>query len=198
MADLYKYTFFVFLMIVSLACSLITIPAAPTTNIQASPTLESTATQASAATGSASIAPAPTETIPPTDTPDPALSSIPLPFMNMMGIGQFFNPVGQPVQTWHDGNIMPQVTSGQDFKSGAVYSFRATATISQGVSFYETKMPKLGYLLYGGPGTGSAGTGSNAMHNSFLDWYKGSQVFLIYITSYDSNPNQVIVVLSTQ
>lgn len=199
MTYLRKYTFFVFLLTGSLACSLITAPALPTANVQASPTIFSTDTPIFTATVEASDTPAPTEAVSPTDTPDLGMPSLPLAFLNMMSVSQYFNPVGQPVQTWQDIPIMPQATAGQEFKTGMVYSFKATATISEGVNFYMPKMSALGFTLNaGGAATGSAGTGSNAMHNSALNYYKGSQVLLIYITSFDSNLNQIIVVISTQ
>jgi hypothetical protein len=118
--------------------------------------------------------------------------------MNLMGISQYFNPVGQPVQTWNGIPIMPRATAGQEFKPGAVYSFKATATIPQGVSFYKAKISALGYSLNGEPATGSAGTGSNALHNSVLNTYKGSQILLIYIASYDNDTGHITVVISTQ
>jgi hypothetical protein len=115
-----------------------------------------------------------------------------------MGISQYFKPVGGPVQSWNGIPIMPQATAGQEFKPGAVYSFKAPATISQGVSFYKAKISALGFKFNGDTITGSAGTGSNALHNSVLNTYKGAQILLIYIAAYDSDTGHIIVVISTQ
>ncbi len=199
MERLRKYTFFVLLLTGSLACSLISAPAGPTATIQPSPTIFSTDTPALTATAEASDTPAPTELISSTDTSIPGMPSLPLAMLNMMNVAQYFNPVGQPVQTWHDVPIMPQATAGQEYKSGGVYSFKATATISQGVNFYMPKMTAMGFMLNGaGPATGSAGTGSDATHGSTLFYFKGSQIFLIDITSFDTDPGHIIVVMSTQ
>jgi hypothetical protein len=122
----------------------------------------------------------------------------PLPFVNLGGVSQFFNPVGQPVQNWNGIPIMPQATAGQEFKTGQVYSFKATANISQAVSFYEAQMPPLGFSTLTGPATGTAGTGSNAIHNSVLEFMKGTKLVLLYIASFDSDPTHVSVVISTQ
>ena len=197
MTSLRKIAVLMVLCISGLACSLMTAPASPTASPEASPTASYADTPTAAA--EASDTPAPAETISPTDTPNPLSLSMPMPFMNLNGVSQYFNPAGQPAQTWNDIPIMPEATAGQEFKTGAVYSFKATASIAQAVSFYSAKIPQMGFSSFmAGPGTGSAGTGSNAMHNSFLYYIKGSQVLLFYITSFDTNPGQVIVVISTQ
>ena len=124
---------------------------------------------------------------------------MPQPFANLANISQYFNPVGQPVPNWNGIPIMPEATAGQEFKPGQLYSFKATATIAQAVSFYQAKLPALGYTSFmPGPATGSAGTGPNAIHNSFLYMLKGTNILLIYIASYDSDPSHVSVVISTQ
>ena len=200
MTPLRKVALLVVLVIGSLACSLLTAPATPTVSVQASPTTGPSDTPAPTATLEASntATSAPTDTAAPSDTPNPASQSLPIPFVNLMGVSQYFNPVGQPAQAWNGIPIMPQATAGQEFKPGAVYSFKAAATIAQGVSFYKGKLASLGYSLNGEPGSGSSGTGANAIHNSFLDGFKGSQILLIYIASYDSDPGTIIVVFSTQ
>jgi hypothetical protein len=199
MSQLRKVTFLGFLLTGALACSLTAGPASPTARLQVSTTTTSASdTPVVTATAQASATPALTEPASPSETPNAQSPSLPLPFANLSGISQYYNPVGQPVQTWNGIPIMPQATAGQEFKPGAVYSFKATAVISQAVSFYQGKMPALGYAINGGPGTGSAGTGSNALHNSFLYYFKGSQIILMYILSYDNNPGHIIVVISTQ
>ena len=198
MAHLRKVALLVVLLIGTLACSLTAAPASPTASLHASPTARSSDTPAFTATVQASNTPAPTGTAQPSETPNPLSLLVPPPFMNLMGISKYFNPVGQPVQTWNGNTIMPQATAGQEFIPGAVYSFKATAAISQGVSFYKAKISALGFSLNGEPMTGSAGTGGNALHNSVLNCYKGSQILLIYIASYDNDTGHIFVVISTQ
>ena len=199
MAPLRKFVALSVLLIFTLACGLIAAPATPTASPQASPTPASSDTPAFTPTIPATDTPASTDTPSPSDTPNPLSQLMPAPFTNLMGgISQFFNPVGQPVQTWNGIPIMPQAAAGQEFKPGEIYSFKAAATVAQGESFYQAKISALGFSLNGGPATGSAGTGSNAQHNSFLYFYKGSRILLISITSFDSDPNTIIVVISTQ
>ena len=197
MAPLRKYLFLAFLLIGALACSLTTPPALPTAIPQPFPTNASTEAPAAATSAEASATPAPNETAASSDTPNPLSQLMPMPFTNMMNASQYLNPVGPPAKSWNGIPIMPEAIAGQEFKPGAVYSFKATATIPQAVSFYKTQMAPLGFSLNGGPGTGSAGTGANAVHNSFMNYYKGSQLLLIYFTSYDNDASHVIVVLST-
>lgn len=198
MSHLRKVAVLVVLSIGALACSLTAAPAAPTAEVQASPTSLPSDTPAPSAAAQASDTPAPADTAAASDTPNPLSQFMPAPFMNMMNASQYLNPVGQPVQAWDDIPVMPQAIAGQEFVPGAVYSFKAAGDISKALAFYQSKMPALGFSLNGGPGTGSAGTGSNALHNSFLDFYKGSQILLVYVVSYDADPGHVIVVLSTQ
>ena len=199
MTSLRKYAILIILLTGVLACSLVAAPATPTVAVPASPTMGPTEPPASTATIAASDTPAATEAASPSDTPDAQSGSLPVPFSNLMNVSQYFNPVGQPVQDWNGVPIMPQATAGQEFKPGAVYSFKATATIEQAASFYQEKMPALGYTSFmAGPATGSSGTGGNAMHNSFLYFTKSSQILLLYIASYDTDSGHVSVVISTQ
>jgi hypothetical protein len=178
-----------------LACSLVSASATPTATVEVLPTIAATDT----VTVQASDTPAPTTTASPSKTPDALSQSMPMPFTNMMGVSQYFNPVGQPVAAWNGIPIMPQATAGQEFIPGQVYGFKASSTIAQAVSFYEAKIPALGFTLNGaGPGSGSSGTGSNKQHNGSFEFYKGTQILLIYIDSYDSDPNTIFVVISTQ
>jgi alpha-galactosidase len=199
MAPLRTYALLVFLLTGMLACSLTSVPATPTATVPASPTTQPTDTPAPTATEAATATPAPTETAAPSETPDALFQSLPQAFLNLQaGVTQYFNPVGQPAQTWNGIPIMPQASAGQEFQPGAVYSFKAAATIAQGVSFYKSKMTALGYSLNGEPSSGSGGSGANAEHDSFIYLYKGSQVTLIYVASYDSDPGTIMVVISTQ
>ncbi len=197
MSPIRRYVLLAFVLIAGFACSLISKPASPTATVNIPSPVPPSITPA-IITGQASDTPAASAGPVPSDTPNPMSELLPAPFMNLQGgAALYLNPVGQPAQTWNGLPIMPEATAGQEYQSGAVYSFKASATIAQAVSFYSSKMPGLGFTAYSAPGTGSSGTGSNAMHNSFLYYYKGTQIILIYITSYDSDPGTVIVVIST-
>jgi hypothetical protein len=108
----------------------------------------------------------------------------------LMNVAQYFNPVGTPVQNWHNIPIMSQATAGQEFKTN-VYSYKATATLAQASQFYESKAASLGLMNL--PGTGYSGTGTNASHN--VDFT--SRNVSIVLTSFDNDTGHVIVVLST-
>lgn len=198
MDSLRRVALLIGLFAATLACSLGTSPAPPTpTAIPALPTVAPTDTPAAQPTAAATDTPAPTETVAPADTQ--AAGSGSLPFSNLANIAQHFNPVGQPVQDWNGIPIMPAAIAGQEYQGGQVYSFKASATIAQAVSFYEAKLPALGYQSFmAGPATGSAGTGSYAIHDSVLYYLNGSKMLLLYIASYDSDLSHVSVVMSTQ
>lgn len=111
------------------------------------------------------------------------------PLVDLMNISQYYNPVGTPLQSWHGIPIMSQATAGQEFKAD-IYSYKATATLSEAVKYYGAKAASLG--LPPNPGTGYGGTGSAAYHNTTFFSYKVTVV----ITSLDSDPLQVIVVIT--
>jgi hypothetical protein len=84
---------------------------------------------------------------------------------------------------------MPQAIAGQEF-SGYIYSYTATATLDQARLFYEAKAQSLGFSM--APGSGFAGTGSNAQHNvSFVSYN-----LTLYLASFDNNTGEVIVIIS--
>ncbi len=195
------YTILAALVASTLACGLLTRPTAPTTipptTQPATPAIGATGTQAAIA-ATPSNTPISMQAAFATGTPRASVPGMPAPFGNLSNISQYFNPVGQPVQSWKGIPIMPQATAGQEFQSGSVYGFKATATIADATSFYQSKLAALGYSSFmPGPSTGSAGTGSDAIHNSFLYYLNGPQMVLVYIASYDSDPSHVMVVLST-
>ena len=203
MDNLRRYALLLVLLVAVLACGLITAPATSTPSPlpemrSPSPTTALTDTPSFTATLPATDTPAPTDTPAASETPNP-LAGLPLPFMNLGGgLQEYLNPVGQPVQTWNGIPIMPEATAGQEYKPGQVYGFKAAATLAQGVKFYVSKISALGYSLNGGPGSGFGGTGASKMHDSFLDFYKGTKILLVSLTSFDSDPNTIIVVISTQ
>lgn len=112
------------------------------------------------------------------------------PTADLMGIFQYYNPMGTPLQSWHDVPIMSQAIAGQEFKSD-VYSYKATATLKQAVQYYSAKAASIGLPSYP-PATGYGGTGSMAFHSTtFL-----SHTIGIVVTSLDNDPQHVIVVIA--
>ncbi len=203
MLPLRRLALLIALLVGTLACGMLR-HAEPTSTEPPSPTIP-TETPVPSATvepsSTVAAASSPTTAAPsvPSDTATAGAGSMPVPFTNLNDVSQYFNPVGEPAASWNGIPIMPQAIAGQEFIAGQVYSFKAAATISQAVDFYQSKLPALGYTSFmPGAATGSAGTGANAIHNSFLYMLKGSQTLLIYIASYDSDPSHVSVVLSTQ
>ena len=155
------------------------------------PTASDTPTQISTDT----LIPTPTEP-PMTATAAAMISSYAATMVGMVGsegallnIGQYFNPVGTPVQNWHNVPVMPQATAGQEF-SAMVYSYTAAATLEQARQFYQGKAGSLG--LVNPPGTGSSGTGDKASHN--IDFV--SHNLTIVLTSFNNDTAHVIVVIS--
>lgn len=206
MSYLRRFGILLVLWIATLACGLFSRPVTPTAIAPASPTVQSSAatntpapTSTVEATAQPSDTPAPTLAAAATDTPNAQSLGL-APFANLEGgVAQYFDPVGQPVQTWNGIPIMPQATAGQEFKPGVVYSFKAGATRGDAANFYQSKLPALGFTsLMAGPATGSSGSGSNTMKENFLWYIKGTQTIIFYIASYDSDPAHVIVVIAAQ
>jgi hypothetical protein len=110
------------------------------------------------------------------------------PLVDLMNISQYFNPVGTPLQSWHGIPIMSQATAGQEFKAD-IYSYKAKATLSEATQYYSAKAASIG--LPPSHGSGYSGTGSAANHSSSFLSFKVTVV----ITSLDSDPQQVIVVI---
>ncbi len=112
------------------------------------------------------------------------------PLADMMGIMQYFNPVGTPAKSWHDIPIMPQATAGQEFKSD-IYSFTATATLATATKFYSNQSVSLNWSCFPSA-TGYGGTGSSAEHSVTMM----CQGIVISMTSFDNDTSHVIVVLN--
>lgn len=192
------------LILVTLACNTFARPVAVATAIATPPpaspvpTLPPTLPPTAAPTVTPQPSPLPTDTALPAPTgaaTGPALPSMnPTtlamlgPLADLMNISQYFNPVGTPLTTWNGVPIMPEATAGQAYNAN-IYSFKANATIPEAVKFYRAPAQALGILA--GPGTGSAGTGSQAVHNAVYLGYQSA----IAIYAYDSNPQVVMVVI---
>jgi hypothetical protein len=106
-----------------------------------------------------------------------------------MNVTLYFHPVGTPLSSWNGVPIMPQATAGQEFNA-QIYSFVASANLSQAQQFYAAQAAALSFV--NAPATGSGGSGSQATHDVTFYSYKIS----IILTSFDSDPDHVIVVIS--
>lgn len=101
----------------------------------------------------------------------------------------YSNPVGTPVQTWHNVPIMTQATAGQEFQSD-IYSYKAAATLAQGTQFYSSKQSSLNWSCT--IATGYGGSGTNKTHSSTFV----CRGFTIIVTSFDNNPKNILVVIN--
>lgn len=221
MSRAYRSILLLVFVLTLIACNLMALPTqAPpaTATVSASETLVFTATIA------ASETPFPTDTAAPSKTPPPPTESGPTippeetltpgiaatyaafianqtemvgteaaqlgPMAHMLGYLIFYsNPVGTPLQNWHDIPIMPQATAGQEFQAD-IYSYKASATFVDATRFYAAKSSSLGWSCV--QSTGNSGTGSSANHSTtFL-----CQGFLLNVTSFDNDPNHVLVVIN--
>jgi hypothetical protein len=177
------------------------IPVAPPTILanpaQISETATASPTAKASPTQTSTVTPLPLPTEPPmTATIAAMVDSYSATMVAMAGsegallnIGQYFNPVGVPLQTWHNVPIMSQATAGQEY-SADIYSYIATATLAQARQFIQSNALSLG--LVNPPGTGSSGSGNRASHN--IDFI--SYNLTIVLTSFDNDSSHVIVVIS--
>ncbi len=188
----------VFVSLLLAACSSRAQPILPTPTSAPSPTLLPTATT--------QITPVlqtftETPTQPPLDTPllPQGTATMDLlvatsvaqlgPMGALTNISQYYYPTGVPLKTWRDVPVMPEAVSGQEFPP-YVYSFTANATLDQARQFYTPLSPKLGITFPAG--SGSAGTGAQAIHSVTFFSYQ----LVIVLTSFDNDPGHVIVVIS--
>ncbi len=182
-----------FLMVLAIpliwGCSLFAGSIVPTETLIPTATSVASDTPASTATIEATETPAPSAVALPFVTPNSTMVQLPGFMGNMNNVSQYFNPVGSPAKSWNDVPIMSQATAAQDWNNG-VYSYKATATLNQAVAFYSKFNPPGSFGMP--PGTGSAGTGANAIHDATFLYPD----MLIYIASFDNDPSHVIVVIS--
>jgi hypothetical protein len=112
------------------------------------------------------------------------------PSAHLMGFMIFYsNPVGTPVQNWHEVPVMSQATAGQEFQSD-IYSYKAAVTLAQAVQFYASASNSQKWNCI--QATGKAGSGSGMTHSS--TFMCGG--FTIIVTSFDNDPKQVLVVIN--
>jgi hypothetical protein len=203
MARIYRFLLLTVFVLTTVACGAVAQVAPPTeTSIPPSETPGFTATTAPSST------PISTDTIQPSDTPVPVTSTIDAALAlqtQMMGtsfalmgssahligfLSFYSNPTGTPLQSWHDVPIMKEANAGQEFQAD-IYSYKAAATLKQATVFYTSQANSLNWSCFP-PASGSSGTGNQANHQT---------IFLcgpltILIASFDSDPNQVLVVIN--
>jgi hypothetical protein len=184
------------IILLSPACGVVSQALPGTQALLPTPPPQATVTTLPLATNTSAPSPIsiPTQipTVAPTATVDP-LAATQLAMMGSMGAittaSLYFHPVGAPLSNWRSVPIMPQAIAGQQF-SGYIYSYTAAATLDQARLFYEGKAQSLGFAM--APGSGSAGTGSNAQHNvSFVSYN-----LTLYLASFDNDTGHVIVIIS--
>lgn len=203
MERIYRFAPLVVFILVTIACNFGTQIAPPAPTI-----VPPSATPSFTATIAASNTPAPTDTLEPSSTPvqdtptvDPVhaqqtqlvgtMFAMMGPSAHLMGfVDLYSNPVGAPLESWHDIPIMKEATAGQEFQAD-IYSYKATATLKQATDFYTKQSRALNWSCFP-PSTGSSGTGNNANHQStFL-----CGPITILIASFDRDASQVLVVLN--
>ncbi len=193
-----RMPFLVFLVLLLAACSpraqvIVPTPTAspsptllPTNTVQIAPALQ-TSTETPTAVPS-SIAPPLVAN--PTVNPLIATTVAQLgPMGALTDISQYYHPQGAPLKIWRAVPIMAEATAGQEYPP-FIYSYTAKATLEQANQYYASLAPTLGIVFM--PGSGSAGTADQAVHNVTYV----SPNLVIVLTSFDKDPGQVIVVIS--
>ena len=102
----------------------------------------------------------------------------------------YSNPVGTPLESWHDIPIMKEASAGQEFQPD-IYSYKAATTLKEATDFYNKASASLNWSCFP-PANGSAGTGDQATHQT--TFLCGPQN--IIMASFDKDPNQVLVVIN--
>ena len=108
------------------------------------------------------------------------------PFMaltEISGVGNFFDPQGEPVAEWNGIPIMPQATAGQEFDA-VNYSFKYTGDVKEAYDFYSDSL--------GATGWSPMVTTSDAQ-SALLVYSQGDKFLTITITALDGG---VVVLLS--
>jgi len=190
--------------IITLACGTSTQPIAPTA-------IHPTSTGTIHSPAALSVTPATINTVLPTDTSVPVVATSPaasstdasssnshvataaaslgfsIDLMNNRSL--FTDPVGMPIDNWHDLPIMSQATDGQEF-TPEIYSYKADATLQQAQQFYTNKIADSGWNCLAIPGT--SGEGNPAGHDIILT----CGTLSISISSFDNDTQHVLVILS--
>ncbi len=205
MSNSYRFMLVGILILVTLACSLVQQTVPPTETVMPpSNTPVFTETAVPSNTPVPSDTAAPTATSAPIETPAPVDAAVALQTAmvgtlyaqfgsaaHLSGFLNFYsNPVGTPVESWHDIPIMKEATTGQEFQAD-IYSYKAAATLKQATDFYTKAAAASNWSCFP-PAAGSAGAGAQANHQStFL-----CGALSIVIASFDKAPDQVLVVIN--
>lgn len=209
MSNFYRFMLVGIFILITIACNLAPQAIPPTaTAMPPSNTPVFTASAAPSSTPVPSETMEPTATTSATETPAPASATanaaVALQTMmvgtlsaqfgssaHLSGFLIFFsNPIGTPVDSWHDIPIMKEATAGQEFQAD-IYSYKAAATLKQATDFYTKASAASNWSCFP-PATGSAGTGTQANHQStFL-----CGPLNIIIASFDDAPDEVLVVIN--
>jgi hypothetical protein len=119
----FRILLFVIVLLLSLACSLITNPINNVKNT--ANTAQAIATDAIALASQA----APFETL----IANPTL----------LAVGDIFNPQGAPVAEWNGIPVMPQATAGEEVTG--LYSYKASVSAADAIQYYKDQLTPLGW-----------------------------------------------------
>ena len=97
----------------------------------------------------------------------------------------FFDPQGEPLDSWNDIPIMSEATAGQEFPDSKTYSFKVVATPQEVQEFYSGQLSDLGWETVLNLPIGNEG--------GILSYSKGDNFLTVTISNIDGS---VVVVLS--
>lgn len=70
------------------------------------------------------------------------------------GLGDMFDPQGEPVDVWKEIPVMPQAVAGQEFPETYSYTFRVPATVEEVTTFYDENLKNSGWqTMFSAPPT---------------------------------------------
>ena len=168
MSRLTKILFGSLLIVIVLACNVLTSPIKNVEGIAA--TAESIAT----------LMPVSTIQALPSSMPDLGIPT------GLPDIGNMANPQGAPVSEWNGIPVLPSATAGEE--TTGLYSYKADSTVDDAINYYKDEMVKLGWSeFFVMPDTGSG---------ALLSYQKDDNVSTITITS--TEDGVVLVFLTFQ
>jgi hypothetical protein len=203
MSHIYRFALAAFLLIASLACSLVTqafsragAPFAPSAPPLITSTQAGINITAQTDTPIALINPSVTTAVPvnPTKAYEESIMNTAMARMgftsDLMGYQILYaNPIGTPLQSWQGIPVMKEATAGQEFKAD-IYSYKANATLQQARQFYNSKSASLKWSCTISMGFG--GSGSHATHSVTM----ACNGFSVILMTYDNDTNHVLIILS--
>lgn len=171
MSRMSRVLLLLFLVVFALACNFVTQPISDAQ--EAVETVQSLATAM------------PIETLQAIPSAMPDLPNIEIP-TGMPDIGDVTNPQDEPLTEWNGIPVFPSATTGGE--SSGMYSYKATAEVTEVVDYYKSEMTKLGWNeFFVMPDTGSG---------ALLTYEKDGQTATITITS--TGDGEVLVFLVNQ